>query len=107
MKCYAISCTHDLEGTEDHISECYFCFTDVSGHTSKNKRSIEYPYLPSALKPVPHSAELLVPERPESSNLEHDAEMDSNDRYMDVDDMDHYTEYVLPYSENPHFIKCG
>jgi hypothetical protein len=27
--------------------------------------------------------------------------MDSDDREMDLDDMDYYTEYVLPKSENP------
>jgi hypothetical protein len=39
------------------ISDCYFFLTDVSGHTSKNN-GVEYPYLPSALRPVPHSEEL-------------------------------------------------
>lgn len=74
----------DLEGTEDHISECYIPFTIVSGYTSKNKCCTEYLYLPSALRPEPHSTEVPVPERPDSSNLEEDAEMDSNDRYMEV-----------------------
>jgi hypothetical protein len=65
---------------KDHISDCCFWLTDVSRHTSKDKRSIKYPNLPSAMRPVPHSEELLVPERPESWNLKANAEMDSNDR---------------------------
>jgi hypothetical protein len=73
--------------------------TDVSGHTTKSKRSIEYSNLSSALRPV---LELPVPERPESWSLEDDAEIDSDDREMDVDNMGLCTEYVLPNSENRH-----
>jgi hypothetical protein len=53
---------------------------------------------------VPHNEELPVPERPESWNFENDADMDSDDREMDVDDIDHYTEHILPNSEKPHLI---
>jgi hypothetical protein len=47
--------------------------------------------VPSALRPVANSEELPVPERPESWNLEDDAEMDLGER-----EMDRNTEYVLP-----------
>jgi hypothetical protein len=50
---------------------------------------------------VPHSEELPVPERPES---EDDVKMDLDDREMDVDYMDRYTEYGLSNTENPHLI---
>jgi hypothetical protein len=48
---------------------------------------------------VPYTEELPVPERSESWNLEDEAEMNSDEREMDADDMDCYTEYVLPNSE--------
>jgi hypothetical protein len=73
--------------------------TDGSGHTYKTTLYGIPPNLPSALRPAPHSDELPAPERPRSWYLKDDAEMGSNDRQMDVDDMDHYTEYVLPNSE--------
>jgi hypothetical protein len=42
--------------------------------------------------------------RDQSWDLEDDAEMDSDDRAMVVGDMHHYTEYVLPNSEEPNLI---
>jgi hypothetical protein len=77
---------------KDHISDCYVCSTDVSGHTSKNKRCIEYSNLPSDFRPVPLSDGLPIPDRPESWHLEDGAEA-----HLDVDDMDRY---VPPHSEN-------
>lgn len=64
---------------KDLISNCYFCLTDVSVHTSKNKCFIEYPNLPWASKVLPHSEDLPVPERPDSWNLQDDAQMHSDD----------------------------
>ena len=42
----------------NHVDDCYFCMTDVAGFCSKSKRNIKYPNLPSAIRPVPHSADL-------------------------------------------------
>ena len=42
-------------------TECYFCLTIVDGITKKNKGSIVYPNVPSAIRPVPHSENLPVP----------------------------------------------
>jgi hypothetical protein len=58
---------------KDRVSDCYVCLTGISEHTSKNKLSIEYPYLPPALRLVPHVKELHVPEELELRNLENDA----------------------------------
>ena len=49
---------------KDHTTDCYFCLTKIAGFTSKNKSRTVYPDLPSAICPVPHSGELLVPTRP-------------------------------------------
>ena len=38
----------------DHVTDCYFCLTNISGFSAKSKRNIIYPDLPSAMRPVPH-----------------------------------------------------
>lgn len=55
---------------KDHVTDCYFCLTNVSGFSSKNKKSIEYPNLPSAIRPVPHDDSLPVPKPPEKWSLD-------------------------------------
>ena len=49
---------------KDHINDCYFCLTPPlkKGYNKKKKNSIQYPNIPSALRPVSHSAELPAPE---------------------------------------------
>jgi len=48
----------------DHVSDCYFCLTSITGVTAKSKHTVQYPNLPSAMRPVPHSVELPVPKPP-------------------------------------------
>lgn len=50
----------------DHSSDCYFCSCNVKGYNLKNKKVISYPNLPSAIRPMPHSNEVPVPEPPKS-----------------------------------------
>ena len=45
----------------NHVNDCYFCMTNVTGFSSKGKGNIEYPDLPSAIRPIPHSADLPPP----------------------------------------------
>lgn len=51
---------------KDHVTDCYFCLTNVRGFTSrKSKQHIGYPInVPSAIRPVPHNAEIPVPPVP-------------------------------------------
>ena len=51
----------------DHDSDCYFCLTTITGVTEKH--TVQYPNLPSAMRPVPHSAELPVPKPPTNMTL--------------------------------------
>ncbi|UYV67912.1 hypothetical protein LAZ67_5002474 [Cordylochernes scorpioides] len=51
---------------KDHSSDCYFCLTKTTGITSKSRHTVEYPDLPSAMRPVPHSDILPVPQPPEN-----------------------------------------
>ncbi|XP_039967827.1 sodium- and chloride-dependent GABA transporter 1-like [Bactrocera tryoni] len=76
----------------DHSSDCYFCMVKTSGYNKKNKCKIEYPSLLSAIRPVPHSAEIPVPvfeELPLSELQESvcdDDSSDSNDEDFEIED---------------------
>lgn len=54
-----------------HSTDCYFCLTNII-ITSKSKHTVIYPNLPSAMRPVPQSDELLVPQPPENLILSDD-----------------------------------
>ncbi|KAI6655433.1 hypothetical protein LOD99_2268 [Oopsacas minuta] len=43
------------------LSDCYFCMTEIDDITKKNKSTIAYPDVPSAIRPVLHSEDLPVP----------------------------------------------
>ena len=49
---------------KDHYTDCYFCLTKISGVSFKHRKSIQYPNLPSAMRPVPHNANLPAPKPP-------------------------------------------
>ena len=53
----------------DRVSDCYFCLSSVTGVTTKSKHAVQYPAVPSAMRPVPHSAELPVPKPPTNMTL--------------------------------------
>lgn len=52
----------------DHLNNCYFCMVPQIGKgiSKKKKWTIEYPNIPSAIRPVPHGDDLPVPKVPES-----------------------------------------
>jgi hypothetical protein len=53
-----------LKEPTDHVPDCYFCLTSITGVTAKSKHTVQYPNVPSAMRRVPHSAELPVPKPP-------------------------------------------
>ena len=59
--------------------------TNVKGIKKKNKNKIQYPDIPSAIRPVPHSDDLPIPTPPlqleDLSESESDADSDSDDVY--------------------------
>ena len=46
---------------KDHYSDCYFCGIKTYSINRKNRTSLTYPSLDSAIRPVPHSEELPIP----------------------------------------------
>ena len=52
----------------DHVSNCYFCMVPPidKGLTKKKKLFVQYPNIPSAIRPVPHGEGLPIPKAPES-----------------------------------------
>jgi hypothetical protein len=48
----------------DHISDCYYCLTKVTGINARYKDSIQYAKVTSVTAPIPHSDEFPVPKPP-------------------------------------------
>ena len=53
----------------DHVSDCYLCLTSIPSVKAKSKHTVQYPNLPSAMRPKPHSVELPVPKLPTNMTL--------------------------------------
>ena len=49
---------HEQNG---HISDCYFCMTNIAGFSCKSKSKIAHLTCKSAPKPVPHGLDIPVP----------------------------------------------
>ena len=47
---------------KDHVTDCYFFMTNLKGINRKNKHHIQYPDVPSAIKPVSQGPDIPVPE---------------------------------------------
>ena len=87
----------------DHVSYCCFCLTSISGVTAKSKHTVQYPNLPSAMRPVPHSAELPVPKPPTNMAL---SDSESSDEDVgQANDMDCDPKFARACSSNePHLL---
>ncbi|UYV65551.1 hypothetical protein LAZ67_3004671 [Cordylochernes scorpioides] len=85
---------------KDHSSDCYFCLTKTTGITSKSRHTVEYPDLPSAMRPVPHSDILPVPQPPENVIFSDD---DSDRREQQWDD----TNFETGALSEPHLLTQG
>ena len=48
----------------DHVTDCYFCMTNIKGFSQNLKSKISYPVCRSVIKPVPHDPDLPVPQPP-------------------------------------------
>ena len=48
----------------DHVTDCYFCMTNIKRFSRKIKSKIFYPVCRSTIKPVLHDPDLPVPQPP-------------------------------------------
>lgn len=88
----------------DHVTDCYFCLTNVAGFSSKNKYAIVYPNLQSAIRPVKHDDSLPVPKPPENWTLDEEPSLAaaSSSSSEDIHDPDFNV-----VQEAPHLISQG
>lgn len=80
---------------KDHVSDCYFCLTDVKGFSKKSKHTVKYAEVSSVTKPIPHSEDLPVPNPP--SHVESSSNTSSSD-----DECEDFQ--VASTSKAPHLI---
>jgi len=71
----------------DYVSDCYFCLTSITGVTAKSKHNVQYPNLPSVMRPVPHKVELLVP-KPPTNMMQSDSDSSDEDVGQAKNNMD-------------------
>ncbi len=97
----------------DHSSNCYFCMMLLVGKglSKKKKQSVQYPNMPSAIRPVPHGEELPVPDAPESFLLESDEEDDEdeeeNEDYRTGPSMSNDPDFDQESFSEPHLMTQG
>jgi hypothetical protein len=58
---------------KDHVSDCYFCLTNVKGFSAKSKFCIQYADLPSAIWPAPHDG-FPIPKSPSALTIDDEGE---------------------------------
>jgi hypothetical protein len=91
----------------DYVSDCYFCLTSITDVTAKSMHSFQYPNLSSAVRPVPHSAEVSVP-KPSTNMALSDSE--SSDEHVGQANNNMYCDpkfaRVCSYNE-PHLLTQG
>jgi len=91
---------------KDHVKDCYFCLTSITGVTAKSKHTVQYTNLPSVMRPVPHSAELPVPDPPTNmilKNSESTEDVGQANNNMDCDP----TFAGTCSSNEPHLLPQG
>lgn len=70
-KCMPFAIPRIWREPTNHHDNCYFCMVDITHYKStKNRKNIPYPSIPSSIAPVPHSEELPIPSPPKQSSEE-------------------------------------
>ena len=91
----------------DHVLDCYFCLTSITGVTANSKHTVQYPNLPSTMGPVPDSVELPVPKPPTNMTLS-DSESNDEDVGQANNNMDCDPTFTGANSSNePHLLTQG
>ena len=87
----------------NHSSDCHFFLTPpvASGMNRKKKHRIDYPNIPSAIRPVPHGEDLPVPEPPKECNLNSEMEEEDMEKTGPHEEAT-YQDLQGPASESPN-----
>jgi len=88
----------------DHVSHCCFCLTTITGVTEKSKYTVQYPNLPCAMRPVPHSAELPVPKPQRNMTLSDNESSDEDVGQANSNMVCDPTFAGACYSNEPHLL---
>ena len=70
----------------NHATDCYFCAINIMGINRKNRRTLEYPNLPSTMRPTPHSEEIPVPVFKDTCTEESSSSEDETQSIATTDD---------------------
>ena len=106
-RCKPFAIPMDWREPTNHVSDCYFCLTSITGVTAKSKHTVQYPNLPSVMRPVPHSAELPV-QKPPTNMMLSDCESSDEDVGQANNNMDCDPTFAGGSSSNePHLLTQG
>ncbi|GFN95414.1 gats-like protein 3 [Plakobranchus ocellatus] len=85
----------------NHVDDCYFCLTNISGFTTKSKHKTVYPDVRSAIKPVAHNDDDLPVPTPRTDKcvLESDEDPSTSNTEETTEDF-----LPPPVSTEPHFL---
>ena len=86
----------------DHVTDCYFCLTNIKRFSEKNKSKIIYPSCKSALKPVRHGTDIPIPKALPLEVFEHPVSSSEPDSSIEATSSD--LELVAARSNTPLFI---
>ena len=67
----------------DHIMGCYFCMINLKGINSKNRHHVQYPNVPSTIRPIPPDED-LVPEP--DGNMKYNSDSEHSDMTVVAED---------------------
>ena len=71
-----------------HVTDCYFCMTNLQGINRKNKHCVQYHDIPSAIIPVPHGPSLPVPK----PDVEMQSSSESDNSYDRTEGAEYWSE---------------
>ncbi|GBM34091.1 hypothetical protein AVEN_225613-1 [Araneus ventricosus] len=89
-----------------HLTDCYFCMTSTVGSSSKSKHTIQYPNIPSAVRPVPHNESLPIPVAPKTYTLQPETNLEDFEPHpgpsTSTDDDEKYPADLI--HRHPHLV---
>ena len=90
----------------DHNSNCFFCLTPPIGKglSRKKKQNIQYPDIPSVIRPVPHGETLPALEAPQKFTLDSDDEQNVSSMSSDGFSMSQKSYFAQSISHELHLI---